>query len=137
MKLIVKVLPMIFLLGCGKQVLIKEIDLGDYTEVEITDEHTNIELIKSYENFECKGDQINSNVYQCVLDSGDTLFVFELCKKMPDFAKNDYEYKADLDLIIDKRNVQLDFQKRINIPAEVSLGQKGKFIVGSITRLEY
>ena len=130
------VLVSLFFLGCKEQVT-REINLETLSLMELSEEHTNIELIKSYQSPGCKENKVNANVYICVIESGDTLFVFEFCKKVPQFAKDDYEFKDDLHLIIDKKDVLSSLENLIYIPAEVQVNSHEKFIVGSITKLEY
>ena len=126
-----------FLSSCYESPKLKEINLSEYTQIDLKDEHTNIYLIKSYEASNCQGKEVSAVVYECLLESADTVLVLEPCGNIPDFAQNNFQYKDDLDLIMMKKNVQSDFPLKVFVNANVKMNSKSKYIVGVITRLEY
>ena len=95
--------------------------LPNYNKKEVTEDYLSVILIKSF-SFEqtCNAIELYSNAYLCKeTDSGDTLWVFEPCAEMYDFAKNDY--KEDRDIIIEKKNITHFNSSTIKIKIDTNL----------------
>lgn len=131
------IILVVFLFNCSEQKKTREINLSNFKEFTLKDDHTSFNLIRCYPNNQCTKSIINSNVYVCALESGDTIYIFEPCKKVPDFARDDFKFKDDLDLIIMKERIQKGFAKNLFVPIEVQIDTSRRYLVGSITRLEY
>ena len=60
-----------------------DVNLSEYRLFDVEVDYISIDLIKSYEVPKCKNETVNASVYECVLISGDTLFVFDFCHVIP------------------------------------------------------
>lgn len=138
MKRISIVVSFLLFLGCNGEADNKIFTLNNLLRWEPPDEHTSVNLLKSYPNKKkCLDNEINANVYITLVEQ-DTLIVFELCKRMPDYAKNDFKNKDDLDLIIEKRNISSDVVRNVFVSSELKLtGKRHYYVIASLTRLEY
>lgn len=113
------------------------LNTSEFSKLELTDAHNSIQLIKAYPNgAKCDKERTNANIYLSLFKN-DTLIIIEPCKKIHDFAKNDFKYKDDLDLIIDIKDVESNGPTRVFVSRDAIVKKNYKYIVASITRLEY
>ncbi len=134
---IFNIIILITLFGCERVSNCRVIDLKEFPLQTLLAEYTSIELIKSFPCFqECSSKIITANAYLC-LNGSDTIVVLDPCHPFPNFARNDYQFHDDLDLIINKKDVIVKFSEKMNVAKNVPLRKNTKIIVASLTSLEY
>jgi hypothetical protein len=127
----------LFLSNCSTENDTKKIDLTSISPWRPTLEHTSIQLVKTFSNkSSCFAGHLNANVYVTLVEN-DTLFVFDLCQQVPDYAREGYEYKDDLDIVIEKEKVVKDSIKELFVSAEFFWNRRSRYIIAPLTRLEY
>lgn len=98
---------------------------------------TDIRIIKTYPNeYPCASNKFSANLYICEnVENKDTLYVFDLCGKVPYFAKTD----ADATVVIDHENIKSNTPKEVivNVPETFSIPLNSRYIFSSLTSLEY
>ena len=121
------------------RVKMKEFDLRELISYSLIDQETNIVVLETYEAANCinKTDRY-ANVYLCkIIDTADSIYLFEICKAMPEFAKDYKQNKRDIHLVLDKNQILTDFPNQIFVSNILNIKGKSKFMVGSLTRLIY
>ncbi|WP_316834529.1 hypothetical protein [Pedobacter nutrimenti] len=98
---------------------------------------TDISIIKTYANEDpCTANELNSNLYICKsYENNDTLYVFDVCGKVPYFAKK----KVDATIVIDHEKIKSNIPQEIiiKVPETFSIPKNSKYVVSSLTSLEY
>ena len=114
-----------------------EISLDDYSQVHVTGDRISVILLKSFKNEEPCNQNTNANVYMCLdIETSDTILLFEPCKKMPEFAYNDYD--GERDLSIERKDILNNYSDKLILSADSkSIKKRYKYIVGSLTYLIY
>ncbi|HTH55859.1 MAG TPA: hypothetical protein VL728_07410 [Cyclobacteriaceae bacterium] len=88
-----------------------------------------MEILEAHEASPCIGGQKNANVYRVrVLDSNDTIYVFELCSKMK-WRENSRKFPLAVERSED------DVIDKISVPIETHIRPNSKFVKGSIVQL--
>ncbi len=117
--------------------VLTRVNFANLINAELKDSvYTNVSLLKTYGNEDiCKDTVANANLYVCIdLDNGgDTLYVFETCRKVPAFAKG----QLNENFAILKENVKRDapVSVAIMVPQSFKIPEHSKFIFSSLTRL--
>jgi len=100
--------------------------------------YTNISLIKTYKTHQkCSGDDRFVNLYICRNDnSKDTLLVFEACRPVPDYLKEDSKFKNTLSIAKDDVLKKFPDSVFVDLPTSVKISTNSKFVFARLLPLE-
>jgi hypothetical protein len=111
----------------------KPVDLAMYKKAEFDEDVPNVKVLQSVQAAECNGHDNYLNVYLVIdLHTGDSLYVFQQCSKIPMFATAEYKSNDLLDIEIIKRELTSGY---IYIPSAVELTPKFKYIVADLKQI--
>ncbi len=121
----ISIIIVVFLTSCLEKVRMKPVDLAMYKKAEFDEDVPNVQNCNGHDNY--------LNVYLVIdLHTGDSLYVFQQCSKIPMFATAEYKSNDLLDIEIIKRELTSGY---IYIPSAVELTPKFKYIVADLKQL--
>jgi hypothetical protein len=97
---------------------------------------TQLKILKIYPaKMECSASEKYANLYICKqLINGDTIFVFEECEKVPEFA---LDTSAGHIPVIDKNDVPIEFPNKVIIfvPATFEMPNNAKYLFAKLSNI--
>lgn len=124
------------LFSCSERIEMTPVVLSDLIRSDTIDDLSVVAVLEVFESAPCKGNEISANVYKVrTMKYGDTLYVFDRCKKLK-WTKNDDKISREGYLFMIVKD-SLQGVDEIWLAKSAHVSPESKFLFGRVTQPVY